>query len=83
MRYISTVFAYDLTNNQQFTDILYETVASAFPLFENCHHRQREIDLLAEYIWPAMCSFDQRLPDVFVDSWETFPVNMPAAAGLL
>ena len=52
-------------------------------LFENCHHRQREIDLLAEYIWPAMCSFDQRLPDVFVDSWETFPVNMPAAAGLL
>lgn len=30
-----------------------------------------------------MCSFDQRLPDVFVVSWETFPVNMPAAAGLL
>ena len=51
-------------------------------LFEDCHQRQREIDLLAEYIWPAMCSFDQRLPDVFVDSWETFPVNMPAAAGL-
>ena len=31
MRYISTVFAYDLSNNQQFRDILYETVASAFP----------------------------------------------------
>lgn len=30
-----------------------------------------------------MCSFDQRLPEVFDDSCETFPVNMPAAAGLL
>jgi hypothetical protein len=25
-------------------------------------------NLLAEYIWPAKCSFDQRLPEVFVDS---------------
>jgi hypothetical protein len=40
------------------------------------------LNLLAEYIWPATCSLDHLLPDVLVVSRLTFPVNMPAAAGL-
>lgn len=41
-----------------------------------------KMNSLAEYIWPATCSDDQRLPDSLVVSRVTFPVNMPAAAGL-
>lgn len=41
-----------------------------------------KMNLLAEYICPATCSDDQRLPDSLVVSRVTFPVNMPAAAGL-